>query len=66
MIILLRQSVLILFLLFQLSCQWIQRGSYRIRLPTEKELDMKVSKTVRKMRYYESTLLSAYKVHIHA
>ncbi|RZB80544.1 hypothetical protein D0Y65_030301 [Glycine soja] len=35
---------------------------YRIRLPTEKELEMKVSKTVRKMRYYESTLLSAYKV----
>ncbi|CAL0303697.1 unnamed protein product [Lupinus luteus] len=34
---------------------------YRIRLPTEKELEMKVSKTVRKMRYYESTLLSAYK-----
>ncbi|XP_027345897.1 nucleolar complex protein 3 homolog isoform X3 [Abrus precatorius] len=35
---------------------------YRIRLPTEKELEMKVSKTVRKMRYYESTLLSAYKL----
>ncbi|KAK7257069.1 hypothetical protein RIF29_30772 [Crotalaria pallida] len=34
---------------------------YRIRLPTEKELEMKVSKTVRKMRYYESTLLSVYK-----
>ncbi|KAE9620820.1 hypothetical protein Lal_00019209 [Lupinus albus] len=34
---------------------------YRIRLPTEKEMEMKVSKTVRKMRYYESTLLSAYK-----
>ncbi|XWS10679.1 hypothetical protein CRYUN_Cryun38cG0018200 [Craigia yunnanensis] len=32
---------------------------YRIRLPTEKE--MKVSKEVKKMRYYESTLLSAYK-----
>ncbi|KAK3421657.1 hypothetical protein EUGRSUZ_G02299 [Eucalyptus grandis] len=35
---------------------------YRIRLPTEKELVMKVSKDVKKMRYYESTLLSAYKV----
>lgn len=44
----------------------MQCGSYRIRLPTEKELEMKVSKTVRKMRYYESTLLSAYKVHVHA
>ena len=37
-------------------------NSYRIRLPTEKELDMKVSKDVKKMRYYESTLLSSYKV----
>ncbi|EXB53354.1 hypothetical protein L484_016236 [Morus notabilis] len=36
---------------------------YRIRLPTEKELQMKVSKDVQKMRYYESTLLSSYKVH---
>ena len=36
--------------------------SYRIRLPTEKELEMKVSKDVKKMRFYESTLLSAYKV----
>lgn len=34
---------------------------YRIRLPTEKELQMKVSKDVKKMRYYESTLLSSYK-----
>ncbi|MBA0699350.1 hypothetical protein Goari_000996, partial [Gossypium aridum] len=34
---------------------------YRIRLPTEKELEMKVSKEVKKMRLYESTLLSAYK-----
>ncbi|XVF79546.1 hypothetical protein PTKIN_Ptkin14bG0231800 [Pterospermum kingtungense] len=34
---------------------------YRIRLPTDKELEMKVSKEVKKMRYYESTLLSAYK-----
>ncbi|XP_061350345.1 nucleolar complex-associated protein 3-like, partial [Gastrolobium bilobum] len=37
---------------------------YRIRLPTEKELEMKVSKTVRKMRYFESTLLSAYKAYL--
>ncbi|KAL0009167.1 hypothetical protein SO802_010669 [Lithocarpus litseifolius] len=34
---------------------------YRIWLPTEKELEMKVSKDVKKMRIYESTLLSAYK-----
>ncbi|CAL1409404.1 unnamed protein product [Linum trigynum] len=34
---------------------------YRIRLPTEKELEMKVSKEVKKMRFYESTLLSTYK-----
>ncbi|KAJ0042221.1 hypothetical protein Pint_18174 [Pistacia integerrima] len=34
---------------------------YRIRLPTEKELEMKVSKDVKKMRFYESTLLSTYK-----
>lgn len=37
---------------------------YRIRLPTEKELEMKVSKDVKKMRLYESTLLSTYKVGI--
>ncbi|KAK4285685.1 hypothetical protein QN277_002353 [Acacia crassicarpa] len=37
---------------------------YRIRLLTEKELEMKVSKTVKKMRYYESTLLSAYKAYL--
>lgn len=37
---------------------------YRIRLPTEKEQEMKVSKTVRKMRFYESTLLSAYKAYL--
>ncbi|CAI9772826.1 unnamed protein product [Fraxinus pennsylvanica] len=34
---------------------------YRIRLPTEKEPEMKISKEVQKMRLYESTLLSAYK-----
>ncbi|KGN44277.1 nucleolar complex protein 3 homolog [Cucumis sativus] len=34
---------------------------YRIRLPTEKELEIKVSKDVKKMRYYESTLLTVYK-----
>ncbi|KAJ9139611.1 hypothetical protein P3X46_030329 [Hevea brasiliensis] len=37
---------------------------YRIRLPTEKELEMKVSKDVKKLRYHESTLLSAYKVYL--
>ncbi|XP_024019140.1 nucleolar complex protein 3 homolog [Morus notabilis] len=37
---------------------------YRIRLPTEKELQMKVSKDVQKMRYYESTLLSSYKAYL--
>ncbi|MCI02091.1 nucleolar complex protein 3, partial [Trifolium medium] len=37
---------------------------YRIRLPTEKEQEMKVSKTVKKMRFYESTLLSAYKAYL--
>ncbi|PSR95581.1 Nucleolar complex protein [Actinidia chinensis var. chinensis] len=37
---------------------------YRIRLPTEKELEMVVSKAVKKMRYYESTLLSAYKAYL--
>ncbi|CAF2060450.1 hypothetical protein YC2023_078440 [Brassica napus] len=31
-------------------------------LPTEKELEMKVSKAVKKTRFYESTLLKAYKV----
>ncbi|CAN6931672.1 unnamed protein product [Brassica oleracea] len=34
-------------------------------LPTEKELEMKVSKAVKKTRFYESTLLKAYKVCIH-
>ncbi|KAF9682064.1 hypothetical protein SADUNF_Sadunf05G0069500 [Salix dunnii] len=37
---------------------------YRIRLPTEKELEMKVSKEVKKMRFYESTLLSVYKSYL--
>jgi len=37
-------------------------ASYRIRLPTEKELEMKISKEVKKTRFYESTLLKAYKV----
>uniref|UniRef100_A0A7C8Z503 CCAAT-binding factor domain-containing protein n=1 Tax=Opuntia streptacantha TaxID=393608 RepID=A0A7C8Z503_OPUST len=38
---------------------------YRIRLPTEKEQEMKVSKVVKKMRFFESTLLSSYKGYIH-
>nr|GMC52534.1 nucleolar complex protein 3 homolog [Ipomoea batatas] len=37
---------------------------YRIRLPTEKEQEMKVSKTIKKMRFYESTLLSSYKAYV--
>ncbi|KAF5728194.1 Nucleolar complex protein 3 isoform 1 [Tripterygium wilfordii] len=37
---------------------------YRIRLPTEKELEMKVSKEVKKRRQHESTLLSAYKAYL--
>ncbi|KZV44350.1 nucleolar complex protein 3 [Dorcoceras hygrometricum] len=37
---------------------------YRIRLPTEKEKEMKVSKAVKKLRFYESTLLSALKAYI--
>ncbi|KAF6172506.1 hypothetical protein GIB67_007019 [Kingdonia uniflora] len=34
---------------------------YRIRLPTEKELQMNVSKAVKKTWFYESTLLTTYK-----
>ncbi|CAN8233721.1 unnamed protein product [Cochlearia groenlandica] len=37
---------------------------YRIRLPTEKELEMKVSKEVKKTRFYESNLLKAYKSYL--
>ncbi|KAI5674564.1 hypothetical protein M9H77_14928 [Catharanthus roseus] len=37
---------------------------YRIRLPTEKEQEMMVSKAVKKMRLYESTLLNAYKAYV--
>lgn len=37
---------------------------YRIRLPTEKEQAMVVSKAVKKMRFYESTLLSVYKAYL--
>ncbi|EPS60400.1 hypothetical protein M569_14401, partial [Genlisea aurea] len=37
---------------------------YRIRLPTEKEMEMKVSKAVKKMRFYELTLLSTYKEYV--
>ncbi|GAV64133.1 CBF domain-containing protein/NOC3p domain-containing protein, partial [Cephalotus follicularis] len=37
---------------------------YRIRLPTEKELQMKVSKDVKKMRDYESSLLTSYKAYL--
>lgn len=37
---------------------------YRIRLPTEKEQAMIVSKAIKKMRFYESTLLSVYKAYL--
>ncbi|KFK42308.1 hypothetical protein AALP_AA2G239000 [Arabis alpina] len=37
---------------------------YRIRLPTDKELEMKVSKEVKKTRFYESTLLKAYEAYL--
>ncbi|XP_042483089.1 nucleolar complex protein 3 homolog [Macadamia integrifolia] len=37
---------------------------YRIRLPSEKEQEMKVSKAIRKMRFHESTLLSSYKAYL--
>lgn len=37
---------------------------YRIRLPTEKEQEMMVSKSIKKTRLYESTLLSSYKAYI--
>lgn len=51
-------SEIYLFLYSVVECKY----SYRIRLPTEKELEIKVSKDVKKMRYYESTLLTVYKV----
>ena len=38
---------------------------YRIRLPTEKELAMPVSKDVKRTRDYEATLLRLYQVHFH-
>ncbi|XP_074569211.1 nucleolar complex-associated protein 3 [Curcuma longa] len=37
---------------------------YRIRLPTEKEMEMTVSKAVLKQRFYESTLLNSYKAYL--
>ncbi|XP_057818139.2 nucleolar complex-associated protein 3 isoform X2 [Cryptomeria japonica] len=37
---------------------------YRVRLPTEKELQMKVSKEVKKVRDFESTLLRFYQTYI--
>ena len=37
---------------------------YRIRLPTEKELAMPVSKDVKRTRDYEATLLRLYQVHV--
>lgn len=35
---------------------------YRVRLPTEKELAVAVSKEVKKLREFESALLRAYQV----
>lgn len=35
---------------------------YRVRLPTEKELAMPISKDVKKVRDYESALLRSYQV----
>ncbi|KAK9699416.1 hypothetical protein RND81_08G172000 [Saponaria officinalis] len=37
---------------------------YRIRLPTEKEQQMVLTKVQKKLRFYESTLLSSYKAFI--
>ncbi|GAB2275563.1 hypothetical protein Dimus_010321 [Dionaea muscipula] len=50
-----------------LSCSAIFKDiipGYRIRLPTEKEKEMTVSKAVKKMRFYESTLLFTYKIYL--
>lgn len=38
--------------------------AYRIRLPTEKELQIKASKEVRKARDYDRTLLSTYQTYL--
>lgn len=38
--------------------------SYRIRLPTEKELSQKVSKDVKRVREYERAMLASYQVGI--
>lgn len=38
--------------------------AYRIRLPTEKELAMPVSKEVKRLREYESTLLKGYQTYL--
>ncbi|THU50430.1 hypothetical protein C4D60_Mb06t20140 [Musa balbisiana] len=37
---------------------------YRIRLPSEKEMEMTVSKAVHQQRFYESTLLRSYKAYL--
>lgn len=38
--------------------------SYRIRVPTEKELSQKVSKDVKRVREYERAMLGSYQVGI--
>lgn len=51
--------------LAQLSLLAVMRDivpGYRIRLPTEKELAVPVSKDVQRVREYESTLLRLYQV----
>ncbi|GAB2241695.1 hypothetical protein Droror1_Dr00018470 [Drosera rotundifolia] len=50
-----------------LSCSAVFKDiipGYRIRLPTEKEKNMTVSKDVKRMRFYESTLLLSYKMYL--
>lgn len=50
--------------LLSLSAVFTDIIDLRIRLPTEKELAMTVSKAEKKKRYYEATLLSAYKAYL--
>ena len=37
-----------------------ERGRYRIRVPTDKEKEMKVTKEVAAQRYFESAILNGY------
>jgi len=38
----------------------LRAGRYRIRLPTDKEKEMKVTKEVAAQRYFESAILNGY------